>query len=237
MADRIEALIFDVFGTIVDWRGGVAAECARIFAQKAIAFDPHDFADLWRAEYQPAMERIRTGGRGYVALDTLHRENLDRVLEKTGLAGRFTTPERDSLNHAWERLPPWPDSVAALTALRPHFVIAPCSNGSIALMARLARFGGLPWDAILGAEIARDYKPRPAVYLTSCAALGLEPARVMMVAAHNDDLQAARAAGLKTGFFPRALEYGPGQQSDLAASGPWDVVARDMTELADILTA
>ena len=237
MADRIEALIFDVFGTVVDWRGGVAAACAPIFAQKAIAFDPHEFADLWRTEYQPAMERIRTGGRGYVALDTLHRENLDRVLEKTGLADRFDAAERDSLNHAWERLPPWPDSVAALTALRQRYIIAPCSNGSIALMARLARFGGLPWDAIVGAEIARDYKPRAAVYLASCAALGLEPARVMMVAAHNDDLKAASAAGLKTGFFPRALEYGPGRQSDLKASGPWDVVARDMAEFAEMLIA
>lgn len=235
MKNKIEALIFDVFGTIVDWRGGVAGQCGRIFAQKGISFDPHEFADLWRGEYQPAMERIRSGGRGYVALDVLHRENLDRVLDKTGLAPRFSAAECDTLNHAWEQLPPWADSVAALGRLKQRFIIAPCSNGSIALMTRLAKFGGLPWDAILGAEIARDYKPRAEVYLASCAALGLEPSRVMMVAAHNDDLEAAAAAGLRTGFFPRALEYGTGQLTDLAASQSWDLVSADMADLASAL--
>jgi 2-haloacid dehalogenase len=235
MRNQIEALIFDVFGTIVDWRGGVASQCAPVFARKNISFDPHEFADLWRGEYQPAMERIRSGGRGYVALDILHRENLDRVLDKTGLSRHFSGAERDDLNHAWEKLPPWPDSVAALGALRQRFIVAPCSNGSIALMTRLAKFGGLPWDAIVGAEIARDYKPRAEVYLASCAALGLAPSRVMMVAAHNDDLEAAGAAGLKTGFFPRAREYGTGQRTDLAASRSWDLVSPNIAGLASAL--
>lgn len=237
MTAEIKALIFDVFGTVVDWRGGVATACSQAFRRKQIDFDPFAFADLWRGEYQPAMERIRTGGRGYVSLDILHRENLDRVLEKTGLSAHFSASEGDTLNHAWERLPPWPDSVASLSALRQRFLIAPCSNGSIALMARLAKFAGLPWDAILGADIARDYKPQRQVYLTSCAALGLEPHEVMMVAAHNDDLEAAAEAGLKTGFFPRPGEYGPGQTTDLSPSGNWDVSTQDMASLAAKLGA
>ncbi|WP_299861031.1 haloacid dehalogenase type II [uncultured Hoeflea sp.] len=235
MTAEIKAMIFDVFGTVVDWRGGVTVACSQVFQRKQIDFDPFAFADLWRGEYQPAMERIRTGGRGYVSLDILHRENLDRVLEKTGLSAHLTASERDTLNHAWERLPPWPDSGASLKALRQRFLIAPCSNGSIALMARLAKFAGLPWDAIVGADIARDYKPQRQVYLASCAALGFDPHEVMMVAAHNDDLEAAAAAGLKTGFFPRPSEYGPGQTTDLSASGNWDICAQDMAGLAAVL--
>lgn len=237
MAAPVDALIFDVFGTVVDWRSGVADQCAQLFARMRVDFDPATFADLWRAEYQPSMQRIRSGNRGYVALDLLHRENLDRVLEKTGLSDVFDQPARDELNRAWEKLPPWPGTVKALVSLKQRFIIAPCSNGSIALMSRLAKFAGLPWDAIVGAEIARDYKPRAEVYLKSCAALGLPPSRVMMVAAHNDDLAAARAAGLKTGFFPRMLEHGAGQRTDLAASGQWDIVARDMADLASLLKA
>jgi 2-haloacid dehalogenase len=234
---QAEALIFDVFGTVVDWRNGVAAVCAQAFKDKQIGFDPFSFADLWRGQYQPAMERIRSGGRGYIALDILHRENLDLVLDDTGLSPRFSSAERDALAHAWEKLPPWPDSVAALTALKQRFIVAPCSNGSIALMTRLAKFGGLPWDAIVGAEIASDYKPRAVVYLASCAALGLAPSQVMMVAAHNDDLEAAAACGLQTGFFPRPLEYGPGQSSDLEASHNWTITADDMTDFARRLLA
>lgn len=235
MSAQPEALICDVFGTIVDWRSGVATVCKRTFERKQIDHDPHRFADLWREEYQPAMERIRSGGRGYVALDILHRENLDRVLDKTGLATHFSSAERDELNHAWEQLPPWADSVAALQKLKQRFIIAPCSNGSISLMTRLAKFGGLPWDAILGAEIAGDYKPRAEVYLASCAAIGLPPSRVMMVAAHNDDLVAARAAGLLTGFFPRPSEYGPNQTTDLEAWESWDLVSPDMADFASSL--
>ncbi|MEM8755965.1 MAG: HAD-IA family hydrolase, partial [Pseudomonadota bacterium] len=171
----IKAAIFDVFGTVVDWRSGVAAVADRAFAARGIVHDAEAFADDWRGEYQPAMERVRSGARGYVALDDLHRENLDRVIEARGLEDAFDAPARDALNKAWEALPPWPDSVSGLSAIRRLMPIAPCSNGSIALMTGLARFGGLPWDCVLGAEIAQGYKPDPKVYLASCAALRLSP--------------------------------------------------------------
>ncbi|MGP1355147.1 haloacid dehalogenase type II [Roseicyclus sp.] len=218
----LKALIFDVFGTCVDWRGSVAREVAKVLPD----LDAAAFASAWRAEYDPAMARIRDGGRGYVPLDDLHLENLHRV------AAAFGVTAPDHLNAAWERLDPWPDVVPGLTALKAQRIVAPCSNGSIALMTRLARWGGLPWDCILGAEIARDYKPKPQVYLAACAALRLDPSEVMMVAAHNDDLAAARAAGLATGFVPRPTEHGPAQVTDLAPAADWDVVAGDFRDLA-----
>ena len=220
----IRALIFDVFGTCTDWRSSIAREVARHLP----GVDALAFADAWRAEYDPAMARIREGGRGYVALDDLHRENLDRV------AARFGASPADpaGLARAWERLDPWPDVIPGLTALRRSRIVAPCSNGSIALMTRLARHAGLPWDCILGADLARDYKPKPAVYLASCAALRLAPAEVMMVAAHNGDLHAARAAGLATAFVPRPTEHGPGQTTDLEPQADWTIVAPDFEALA-----
>lgn len=219
---RAQALIFDVFGTCVDWRGAVAREVAAVLPY----VDSLAFATLWRAEYDPAMARIRDGGRGYVALDDLHRENLHKVARDLGVSAP------DDLSHAWERLDPWPDVVAGLCALKRHHIIAPCSNGSIAMMTRLAKYGGLPWDCILGAEIAQDYKPKPGVYLAACAALRLPPDQVMMVAAHNDDLHAARGAGLKTAFVPRPTEHGPGQTTDLVAEADWDIIANDFHDLA-----
>ncbi|MEZ5913805.1 MAG: haloacid dehalogenase type II [Paracoccaceae bacterium] len=224
----IKALIFDVFGTCVDWRSSVA----RAVAAALPGVDATAFATAWRAEYDPAMARIRDGGRGYVALDDLHRENLHRVLDRFG--ARCDDPA--GLNTAWERLDPWPDVVAGLTRLRRAHIIAPCSNGSIAMMTRLARHARLPWDCILGAELARDYKPKPGVYHAACAALRLAPDAVMMVAAHNGDLAAARAAGLKTAFVPRPAEHGPGQTTDLAPEADWDVTAPDFGALAAALT-
>ncbi|TNF11306.1 MAG: haloacid dehalogenase type II [Rhodobacteraceae bacterium] len=221
----IEALIFDVFGTCVDWRTAIAREVAGVLPE----VDALAFADAWRGEYDPAMARIREGGRGYVALDDLHRENLHRV------AARFGIAAPDDLSHAWERLDPWPDTLAGLSALKSQAIIAPCSNGSIALMTRLARHAGLPWDCILGADLARDYKPKPEVYLASCAALRLPPEAVMMVAAHNSDLAAARALGLKTAFIPRVTEYGPDQRRDLGPEADWDVIAPDFLALAKML--
>jgi len=221
---RPAALIFDVFGTCVDWRRSIA----RAVAAALPGVDAEAFALAWRAEYDPAMEPIRAGRRGYVALDDLHRENLARVLARQGLS----VPDPAALARAWERLDPWPDVGPGLAALKEHAIIAPCSNGSIALMTRLARYAGLPWDCILGAEIARDYKPRAVVYEASCAALRLAPEQVMMVAAHNDDLHAARAAGLRTGFVPRPGEYGPGQTKDLGPDADWDIVAADFGDLA-----
>lgn len=225
----IKALIFDVFGTCVDWRGSVARAVAAVLPD----IDAEAFATAWRAEYEPAMARVREGARGYVALDELHLENLDTVAR----AFSVDIPDRMLLNAAWERLDPWPDVVAGLTRLKREVIIAPCSNGSIALMTRLARHAGLPWDCILGADIARGYKPQPEVYLAACAALRLPPEAVMMVAAHNDDLIAARTAGLRTGFVPRPTEHGPGQRRDLSAQSDWDVIARDFTELAGKVAA
>lgn len=218
------AFIFDVFGTCVDWRTSVAREVAEVLPD----VDAFAFADAWRGEYQPAMERIRSGGRGYVALDDLHRENLDIVLDRFGDTG----VDRAALNAAWEKLDPWPDVVSGLAALKTGAIIAPCSNGSIALMTRLAKYGDLPWDCILGADIARDYKPKAEVYLASCAALRLPVDAVTMVAAHNDDLVAARAAGLRTAFVARPTEYGPGQTKDLAPTDDWDLIASDFNDLA-----
>lgn len=225
MKPVIQACLFDVFGTCVDWRGSVA----RAVAAALPGIDAEAFATAWRAEYDPAMARVREGARGYVPLDDLHLENLDRVAQ----AFAVEIPDRLHLNAAWERLDPWPDVVAGLERLKDTVIIAPCSNGSIALMTRLARHAGLPWDCILGADIARGYKPRPEVYLAACAALRLPPEAVMMVAAHNDDLAAARAVGLKAAFVPRPQEHGPGQTRDLRPESDWDLVARDFLDLAE----
>ncbi len=229
---RYGAAIFDVFGTVVDWRSGVAAEVTKLYHAKGKAVDAGAFADEWRGEYQPAMQRVRSGNRGYVALDTLHRENLEMVLKRRGELSLFTEDELGALNHAWEKLPPWPDAPAGLADLKTIMPVATCSNGSIALMTRLARFGGLSWDCILGAEIARGYKPDAKVYQLSAAALGLAPGEVIMIATHNNDLAAAKRAGLATGYFPRPDELGPGVKTDLAPAQEWDVIADDMIDMA-----
>ena len=223
-----QALIFDVFGTCVDGRTSVA----RHVTEALSGIDPLAFADAWRGEYQPAMERIRTGSRGYVPLDDLHLENLRITLNRFG--AECSDPE--DLNRARERLTPWPDTVPGLVAQKKHRIIAPCSNGSIALMTRLAKHAGLPWDCILGADIARDYKPKASVYLASAAALRLDPSEVVMVAAHNDDLFAARAAGLKTAFVARPTEHGPEQTTDLEPASNWDWIANDFQDLAEQMT-
>jgi len=227
-----KAFIFDVFGTVVDWRSSVAREVNAAFSAKNITIDSLAFADTWRGQYQPAMERIRTGNRGYVALDDLHRENLDETLKIHGLEAIFDAFERDVLNTAWEKLDPWPDVVEGLYELRKKALIAPCSNGSIALMSRLAQYSDLPWACILGADIARNYKPKPEVYHACCDALRLLPQEVMMVAAHNDDLDAAQACGLKTAFIARPQEYGPFQTKDFEATGDWDAVIDVFSDLA-----
>jgi len=221
----IRALIFDVFGTCVDWRSSVAQAVHAVLPD----LDATAFATAWRAEYDPAMARIRDGQRGYVALDDLHLENLHRVARAFGVS----LQDPAALNQAWARLTPWPDVRPGLHALKSRHIIAPCSNGSIALMTRLAKHADLPWDCILGADLARDYKPAPSVYCAACAALRLSPDRVMMVAAHNADLAAARRAGLKTAFVPRAHEHGPDQRCDLEPLSNWDIIANDFIELSE----
>ncbi len=227
-----EALIFDVFGTCVDWRGSMTREGVALGQRLGIeGIDWVAVADAWRGQYQPQMETVRSGQRPWVTLDTLHREALDTVLAQFGL-DHVPAAERDRFSDGWRRLDPWPDVPDGLHRLRSRFLLGPNSNGNIALMVRLARWANLPWDTILGAEIAQAYKPQPQVYLRSVAALGLQPAEVMMVAAHNGDLHAAAACGLETAFVTRPLEHGPGQASDLTPDGPFTIVATDFNDLA-----
>lgn len=227
-----QAFIFDVFGTLVDWRTGVAHQVRNDLETRGLKVDPFAFADHWRSLYGSAMERVRSGRRGYVPLDVLHRENLDETLAVFGIGADFDDGARETLNHAWEHLPAWPDVGPGMDRLRTLGFLAPCSNASVALSVRLARFAGLTWDAIGGADVAQDYKPKQEVYLATARALGLAPGQVVMVAAHNGDLAAAREAGLRTAFFPRATEHGPGQESDLIAESDWDYVANDLIDLA-----
>lgn len=232
---NVRAYVFDVFGTLVDWRGGVARDAGPFLARHG--GDPSQaqaFADAWRDRYQPAMTEVREGRRPFTRLDVLHRENLAAILPEFGLDPEgLTAEELDTLTLAWHRLDPWPDVVPGLTRLRRGAIIAPLSNGNIRLMIDIAKRAGLPWDAILGAEAAQAYKPRPEAYLRTAEILMLPPEQVCLVAAHNDDLAAARACGLRTAFIPRPLEYGPGQETDLAPSADWDVVAESVEDLAD----
>lgn len=239
MADvgNVKALIYDVFGTCVDWRSGVARDVAAVARAKGVDVDPLAFADAWRATYQPSMETVRAGRRPWTILDALHRESLADLLPKFGLAGKLSETEIDDLNRVWHRLDPWRDTVPGLTRLKRKYIIAPHSNGNFALLLDMAKRAGMPWDCILGAETVKSYKPVPASYLEAVRLLGLAPANVMMVAAHNGDLRAAQALGLRTAFVPRPYEHGPGQTTDLAPDGVWDVVAGDHEALAAKLGA
>lgn len=231
---RIQVLLFDVFGTLVDWRTSIAREAATTLTPLGIDMDWLAFADAWRDRYQPAMEAVRRGEQPYAKLDVLHRRNLDAVLAGFGIDVDETV--RRHLNRAWHRLDAWPDVRAGLAALRPHFLLAPCSNGNIALMAALARRNGLPWDAILGADLVRDYKPKPAVYLAAADAFDVPPAATLMVAAHASDLAAAATAGLCTAFVERPDEYGA-RRGEGRPDFPVDYTAGSLTELAQALLA
>ena len=230
---RVNALIFDVFGTLVDWRSGIAREAAVLLSPFDATVDWHAFADAWRDRYQPALEEVRAGRQPFRKLDVLHRGNLDAVLANFGLLG-VAESTRATLNLAWHRLDAWPDDTEGLARLRQHYRLAPCSNANISLMADLARRNGWVWDAVLGAELARDYKPKPAVYLSAAAAFDFEPAEVLMVAAHSHDLEAAAAVGLRTAFIARPDENGPAK-GEPAARVPVDISSASLTELADRL--
>jgi len=229
----IKALLFDVFGTLVDWRGGVAREARAILSPLGIQADWPAFADAWRDQYQPSMEEVRAGRLPFSKLDVLHRRNLDIVLRDFGM-DRVDETARASLNLAWHRLDAWPDVAPGLARLHEKFLLAPCSNGHIAIMANLARRNRFPWDAILGAEMARDYKPKPVVYLASAAAFDCAPEEAMMVAAHSYDLASAAACGLRTAFVARPDERGPGL-GEAQPKGPVDVSVRSLVELAQHL--
>jgi 2-haloacid dehalogenase len=228
----IRACLFDVFGTVVDWRTSVSRDLEGFAKEKGISgIDWLEFAVEWRKLYQPSMEEVRSGRRAFTILDVLHRESLDKLVARYRL--QLSAADIDHVNRAWHRLQPWPDAVPGLTQLKRRFVIAPCSNGNIALMVNLAKHSGLPWDCILGAETARAYKPLPEAYLASCRQLGLAPSQVLMVAAHNADLKAAKAQGLATAFVARPKEHGPGQTTDLAPDMSCvDIPAKDFVELA-----
>jgi 2-haloacid dehalogenase len=236
MAGDIKALLFDVFGTVVDWREGVAREVAAFFQEQGLTGDPHTFADAWRGRYQTSMEPIRRGTRPFTRLDVLHRENLIATFAQWKIdPSRFTAAEIDELNHAWHRLDPWPDSVEGLARLSEHGIVAPLSNGNIVLLTNMAKRAGLRWDCILGAEVAQAYKPHPDAYLRTADVLGLMPQQCLMVAAHNGDLQAARKTGMRTAFVPRPREHGPSQTTDLKPDADWDYVAGDLIALAALL--
>ena len=231
----VRALVFDVFGTLVDWRGSIARESQAVLAPRGVAVDWLAFADAWRDQYQPAMEEVRTGQIPFSKLDVLHRRNLEVVLREFKIRD-LDEATKAHLNLAWHRLDAWPDVAPGLQRLRERYRLAPCSNGNISLMVNLARRNGLPWDAILGAEIARDYKPKAIVYQSAAAAFDLNPAEVLMVAAHSGDLAAAASAGLRTAHIARPDEKGPGR-GERAPSVPVDLAARDLLHLADQLDA
>ena len=232
------ALTFDVFGTVVDWRTSVARE-GRVFGKRhGIETDWVRFADEWRGLYQPSMSRVRDGERPWATLDELHRESLCELLDRLGVAlgeGGLDDDAIDDFNRAWHRLDPWPDVVEGLTRLKRRYVLATLSNGNVALIVNMAKRAGLAWDAVLGADVARCYKPQPNAYLKTAELLGLAPGECMMVAAHNDDLRAARALGFRTAFVRRALEYGPNQTDNLRAEDDFDVVAESFIDLAGAL--
>ncbi len=230
----VKALVFDTFGTVVDWRTSVSQEVEQLAKKKGLKVDAEKFADAWRAGYGPSMNRVRTGELPWTKLDVLHRMILDKILVDFGIKG-LSEEEISTLNHAWHRLRPWPDAVSGLTRLKKRYIIAPLSNGNISLMTDLAKFGGLPWDCILGAELARHYKPDPEVYKSAAEFLDLKVGDIMMVAAHLGDLKAAKAVGLKTAFVPRPTEYGPQGKPDLKADASVDLPATDFNDLAKLL--
>lgn len=232
----IRALAFDVFGTVVDWRGSIIREGEAFGRERGLAVDWAALADAWRAGYQPAMARVRSGELGWTRIDALHRMILDSLLPRFGLAG-LSEADKAHLNRVWHRLDPWPDSVEGLARLRRRFVIATLSNGNVSLLVNMAKRAGLPWDCIFSAETFRHYKPDAETYLGVAELLDLRPAELMMVAAHKDDLRAARRAGLATAFVRRPLEFGPTAGPDLCAEPGLDIVAEDFLDLAAQLGA
>jgi 2-haloacid dehalogenase len=228
--DGVKALVYDVFGTCTDWRTGVARDAERILKPLGYNLDWFAFAEAWRALYQPSMEEVRAGRQPFVKLDVLHRRMLDQIRPKFGLE-KLDPKVADDLNLAWHRLDTWPDVVPGFVRLKRKYILAPCSNGNIALMVDIARRNNIPWDAILGSEIARDFKPKPAVYLMAAEALNLQTREVMMVAAHSEDLRSAASNGLRTGHVARPGENGPGT-GETAPRVPVDVAAKNMEDLA-----
>jgi 2-haloacid dehalogenase len=232
----VKALAFDVFGTVVDWRGSIIAEGERFSAETGVALDWGRFADAWRARYRPSMDRVMRGEQPWTNLDALHRASLDEALAEFGVT-TLTDARKAQLTLAWHRLRPWPDSVPGLIRLRERYILATLSNGNVRLLVDMAKSAGLLWDVILCAELARAYKPDPRVYRMAAELLQLAPSQILMVAAHQGDLLAANAEGLRAAFVPRPLEYGPGATLDLTPEPSFDLIATDLLDLAHHLHA
>ena len=234
---KVKALLFDVFGTVVDWRTGIAREVESVAKKNNISLDPFDFADAWRAEYQPAMEEIRNGRRSFTILDILHMENLKKIASNFNLHN-LSDEDFNMLVKAWHRLPGWPDSSDGLNALKQKYILATQSNGNIALIVNMAKFSNLNWDVVLGAEVIGHYKPEPEAYIKACSALNLKTEQCLMVAAHDDDLKAASLQGMKTAYVHRPFEYGRDKMFDIAevndykGNRKWDIVSKDLNDLA-----
>lgn len=231
ITSTVKAMVFDTFGSVVDWRGSIIRDLSQWGEENGYHADWAALATKWRSLYQPQMEKVRSGQREWTILDVLHRESLDALLPEFGLDS-LTEEQRRHVNKVWHRLDGWPDSVSGLSRLKSKYIIAPLSNGNISLLTDIAKYTGLPWDLNLSTEVFKCYKPQPQSYLGVCAALQLEPGQVMMCAAHNDDLLAARKTGLKTAFWPRPQEHGPDQKTNLQATEDWDIVAKDIRDLA-----
>ncbi|WP_407160362.1 haloacid dehalogenase type II [Bradyrhizobium sp. STM 3557] len=231
----VKALVFDVFGTVVDWRTSLINDFSAWSQRRGVTGDWTALVDGWRGLYVGSMDEVRRHPeRGYVILDVLHRRSLEKLVAQLGITG-LTDADLDYLTKGWHRLHPWPDSVAGLTRLKTKYIISPLSNGNVALLTNMAKFAGLPWDLVMSAELFQHYKPDPETYLGAARLLCLAPSEVMMVAAHNNDLKAAQSHGLKTAFVARPTEYGPLQKIDFEATGAWDIIAPDFGSIADKL--
>ncbi len=231
VANSVKALTFDIFGTVVDWRSSIIREGQILSANKGFEVDWPEFADRWRGGYSPAMNRVRSGELPWTKIDDLHRLILDELVEEFNLSG-LSEQELDHFNKAWHRLTPWPDTVSGLNRLKTKYIITTLSNGNVSLLTNMAKNAGLPWDAVLSAELAKHYKPAPEAYLTAADLLSLPPEQVMMVAAHPGDLRAAARAGLRTAYVIRPLERGPGREVDRNEDGEFDYTADDFVDLA-----
>jgi 2-haloacid dehalogenase len=227
----VKALTFDVFGTVVDWRGSVIREGEMLTKTKGLRVNWAEFIDAWRAGYRPAMDKVLKGELPWITIDGLNRLILNDLLKQFQIEG-MSEDEIDHLNRAWHRLMPWPDSVPGLNRLRSRYVLATLSNGNVSLLVNMAKNAGLPWDCVLSAELAKRYKPDPEAYLTAARLLGLDPAQVMMVAAHPGDLRASKKVGFRTAFVSRPLEFGPDKKGDTVSETEVDVVASDFLDLA-----
>ena len=228
---QVKLLTFDVFGTVVYWRSSVIAEGEQLGKTKGLNIDWAAFADAWRAIYRPHMDKVQSGEFPWTKLDDLHRMMLVETLKKFAIES-LSGEEKEHLNRVWHRLRPWPDSVAGLARLKSRFVIATLSNGNISLLTNMAKHAGLPWDCILSAENVRRYKPDPGIYLLPGELFDLKPEQIMMVAAHEHDLQSAREHGLRTAYVHRPMEHGPGKKSAKPAAGRYDILASDFLDLA-----